>query len=240
MVGLSCAAMTKADTPAHAPRHRLTTRLWHWINALAVIVLVMSGLMIFNAHPRLYWGEAGALGDPAWLEIGDFSAIAFPGWATIPSDYSLSDARLWHLAFAWVLALGLALFLIASLANRHIARDLHLTRANWHPTRLWQAMIRHGAEDRHRYNPVQKLAYAVVLFGLLPCLIATGLAMSPGMDAAWPWLTKIWGGRQSARSVHFLCTFALLGFVLVHLVMVLLTGPGLQIRAMITGGERLP
>ncbi|HMO68735.1 MAG TPA: hypothetical protein PKE25_08770, partial [Novosphingobium sp.] len=107
---------------------------------------------------RLYWGEKGALGDPAWLEIGDFSGIAFPGWATIPGTYSLSDARLWHLAFAWVLALGLLVFLTISLANRHIARDLHLTRADWHPARMWQAIARHGAENPHRYNPGQKLA----------------------------------------------------------------------------------
>lgn len=229
--------MAEAETPTHAPRHRLATRLWHWINALAVLVLVMSGLMIFNAHPRLYWGEAGALGDPAWLEIGDFSGIAFPGWMTIPGTYSLADARLWHLAFAWVLALGLLAFLLASLANRHIARDLHLTREDWRPAAMWRAVVHHGRQDNGRYNPVQKLAYALVLFGLLPCLIATGLAMSPGMDAAWPWLTEVWGGRQSARSVHFLCTFALVGFVAVHLVMVLLSGPLAQVRAMITGGE---
>ncbi|HMO68734.1 MAG TPA: cytochrome b/b6 domain-containing protein, partial [Novosphingobium sp.] len=80
------------------------------------------------------------------------------------------------------------------------------------------------------------VARALVLFGLLPCLIATGLAMSPGMDAAWPWLTEVWGGRQSARSVHFVCTFALVGFVVVHLVMVVLSGPLEQVRAMITGG----
>ncbi|HMP56920.1 MAG TPA: cytochrome b/b6 domain-containing protein, partial [Novosphingobium sp.] len=117
-----------------------------------------------------------------------------------------------------------------------VARDLHLTRADWHPARMWQAIARHGAENPHRYNPVQKLAYGLVLFGLLPCLIATGLAMSPGMDAAWPWLTEVWGGRQSARSVHFVCTFALVGFVVVHLVMVVLSGPLEQVRAMITGG----
>ena len=230
--------MTKAESPAPAPRHRLATRLWHWINALAVLVLVMSGLMIFNAHPRLYWGEAGALGDPAWLETGDFAGLAFPGWMTIPSAYSLADARLWHLAFAWVLAPGLLAFLLASLANRHIAHDLHLTREDWHPAGMWTAVVRHRAQDHRRYNPVQKLAYALVLFGLLPCLIATGLAMSPGMDAAWPWLTEIWGGRQSARSVHFICTFALVGFVAGHLVMVLLSGPVAQVRVMITGGER--
>src|SRR5918993_486389 len=87
-------------------RHRLATRIWHWINAVTLIIMLMSGLMIFNAHPRLYWGEYGADFDKAWLEPGQGRDVAFPGWATIPSHYSLADARLWHLAFAWVLALG--------------------------------------------------------------------------------------------------------------------------------------
>ena len=117
-------------------RHRLSTRVWHWINALTIVVMLMSGLMIFNAHPRLYWGEYGANFDQPWLAIGSdaesgFVEIvgvrvpttgvlgywhdgegsvqrrAFPGWATIPSYYSLSSARRWHLAFAWPLAVGL-------------------------------------------------------------------------------------------------------------------------------------
>ena len=87
-------------------RHRLPTRVWHWVNAAALIIMLMSGLMIFNAHPRLYWGEYGANYDHAWLEID--GEVAFPGWVTIPSHYSLADARLWHMAFAWVLAAGLA------------------------------------------------------------------------------------------------------------------------------------
>ena len=129
-------------------RHRLSTRLWHWINAATLAIMLMSGLMIFNAHPRLYWGQYGANFDAAWLEIGHrgdagmvrigglvlhtsglfgtsrdalgvVHAVAFPGWLTIPSTYSLADARLWHLAFAWVLAAsfvvnGLMLLEVAS------------------------------------------------------------------------------------------------------------------------------
>src|SRR5947208_13861970 len=90
-------------------RHRLSTRIWHWINALTIFIMLMSGMMIFNAHPRLYWGEYGANPDKAWLALGSMDQVAFPGWATIPSFYSLADARLWHLFFAWVLMLG-ALF----------------------------------------------------------------------------------------------------------------------------------
>ena len=110
-------------------RHRLSTRLWHWLNAVTLLVMVMSGLMIFNAHPRLYWGHFGANPDRAWLQIGSMDGIAFPGWMTLPSQYNLADARMWHLAFAWVLALGLLAYLVWSLFNRHLERDLHITRA---------------------------------------------------------------------------------------------------------------
>ncbi|MCX7864350.1 MAG: cytochrome b/b6 domain-containing protein, partial [Novosphingobium sp.] len=90
------------------------------------------------------------------------------------------------------------------------------------------------------YSSLQKLAYCTVLLLLLPMMVLTGLAMSPGMDAAWPWLTGIWSGRQSARSVHFLCALGLAGFVLVHIIMVMLAGPLNRLRAMITGTYRLP
>ena len=256
-------------------RHRLSTRIWHWVNFATLTVLLMSGLMIFNAHPRLYWGQYGANFDQAWLEIGaigesgalrigsvtipttgvlgvytdsrgEVQHHAFPGWATIPTDYDLASARLWHLAFAWVLAVGLLVYLPWSLANGHIRRDIHVSRTEWRPSHLWHEIREHArlrfptGAAALRYNSLQKIAYAGVLFGLLPLMIATGLAMSPAMDAAWPWLTAIWGGRQSARSIHFLAAFGLVAFVVLHLVMVLLAGPINELRAMITGWYRLP
>jgi thiosulfate reductase cytochrome b subunit len=257
-------------------RHRLSTRLWHWLNFAALVVMLMSGLMIFNAHPRLYWGEYGANFDHAWLAISatregegflrigsvrlpttgvlgiwtDGAGIerryAFPGWATLPSSYNLADARIWHLAFAWVLALALLAYLLWSLVNGHIRRDLHITRAEWRPAHLWHDIGQHArlrfavGAAALRYNVLQKLAYAAVLFGLLPLMIATGLALSPGMDAAWPWLTEWLGGRQSARSLHFIAAFGLVGFFVIHIVMVVLAGPINEVRAMITGRYRLP
>jgi thiosulfate reductase cytochrome b subunit len=257
-------------------RHRLSTRLWHWANALTLLFMLMSGLMIFNAHPRLYWGEYGANPDPAWLEIAatqggsgmlrigpltvpttgvlgawtDPDGVerhrAFPWWATIPSGYSLADARIWHLAFAWVLAFGLLLYLIWSLVNGHLRRDIHISAGEWRPSHIWHDVKAHArlrfptGAAALRYNVLQKLAYAGVLFVLLPIVILTGLAMSPGMDATWPWLTELWGGRQSARSVHFLCAFGLVAFFIVHIVMVVLAGPLNEVRSMITGWYRLP
>ena len=279
--------MGKHESPERAQggdlvrRHRLSTRLWHWINAVTLLVMLMSGLMIFNAHPRLYWGEYGANFDQPWLKIGtlqntrtgEYSGFlqvgdarvdttgvlglwedgdgrqqryAFPSWVTIPSRYSLAGARIWHLAFAWVLALGLLAYLLWSLVNGHLRRDIHITRREWSPRHLWQDVKQHArlrfpkGAAALRYNALQKLAYAGVLFGLLPLMIVTGLAMSPGTDAWAPIVTELFGGRQSARSVHFICAFLLVAFFVVHIVMVVLAGPINELRSMITGRYRLP
>lgn len=260
-------------------RHRLSTRIWHWTNAVTLLIMLMSGLMIFNAHPRLYWGQYGANYDHAWLKISsarsgahEFGYVqvgdtrwtttgvlglwtdpdgrtqrrAFPGWVTIPSRYSLAVARIWHLAFAWVLAVGLLLYLAWSLINGHLKRDVHIARAEWSPKHIWQDVKSHArlrfptGQAALRYNVLQKLAYAGVLFGALPLMILTGLAMSPGTDAWFPLAAEIFGGRQSARSVHFLCAFALVVFFVVHIVMVVLAGPINEVRSMITGRYRLP
>ena len=280
------AAVDEADQPADsdaAPqlggalvrRHRLSTRLWHWLNVVTVTVMLMSGLMIFNAHPRLYWGRFGANPDRAWLEIGSdgengllrigswtlettglfgrFTDVhgvvqeqAFPGWMTIPTHYSLADARLWHLAFAWVLAVGLLGYLVWSLANGHIRRDLHITRGEWRPGHLWHDVKEHArlrfptGAAALKYNVLQKIAYCGVLFALLPLAILTGLAMSPGMDAGLPFLAELLGGRQSARSLHFLMALGLVGFFVIHILMVVLAGPINEVRSMITGRYRVP
>ena len=226
-----------------AYRHRLPTRLWHWVNALTVAVMLMSGLMIFNAHPHLYWGQFGANFDRPWLS---FTGRPIPGWATIPSTYNLAAARRWHLAFAWLLSTGLVLFLLTSLINRHALRDLAPSRQEVKPSHIWHDIREHArlrfpaGEAALRYNILQKFSYVAVIFVLLPLMVLTGLAMSPAMDAAWPWLIDLAGGRQSARSIHFICAAALLAFIVVHLVMVVLAGPINEIRSMITGRFRVP
>ena len=256
-------------------RHRLFTRIWHWINAITVFVMLMSGLMIFNAHPRLYWGQYGANFDRPWLMIGanaeggylsigdltipttgvlgrwrdsegNVQARAFPGWATIPSRYSLSAARRWHLSFAWLLVIGGVMYGIAGLLNRHVTKDLLPRRSELAPGHIWHDIKEHArlrfptGEAALRYNILQKLAYLGVLFVLLPLIVLTGLTMSPGVDAAWPWLLDLFGGRQSARSIHFIAAGCIAAFILVHLLMVLLAGPYNEIRSMITGRYRLP
>jgi Ni/Fe-hydrogenase b-type cytochrome subunit len=227
-------------------RHRLATRLWHWVNAVTVLVMLMSGLTIFNAHPRLYWGEYGANYDPAWFEMAKGGGLAFPGWVTLPSTYSLADARMWHLAFAWVLAFGLLGYLLWALFTGHIRRNLHIATREWRPAHLWHELREHarlrfpGGAAALKYNALQKIAYCAVLFVLLPLVILTGLTMSPGMNAAWPVLLDLFGGRQSARSLHFIAAAGLVLFFFVHIAMVLLAGPLNELRAIITGWYRLP
>ena len=249
-------------------RHALAVRLWHWLNAVAVIVMLMSGLMIFNAHPHLYWGRYGANFDRSWLDIvpghlriggwliptpgvlgvvppgGRF--VAFPPWATIPSHYDLAGARQWHIAFAWLLVVPGMLFWLWAAVGPHLRRDLLPRHAELAPRTLLHDIAQHArlrfptGDAARRYNILQKLAYLLVLVVLLPGIVLTGLTMSPAMDAAWPWLLELFGGRQSARSIHFLCAMGLLAFLLVHVLMVLLAGPANELRAMLTGWYRLP
>ncbi len=215
-------------------RHALSTRIWHWVNLISVSILFMSGLNISNAHPRLYWGDWGFAAEQAWLEVP-----RFPGWATIPGYYSLATARDWHVLFAWVFAVGLLLFMIAALVNGHLRRDLFTRLAEWKPANIWHDIRQHLKlnfdHGGGKFNFLQKMAYAMVIFVILPLMIFTGIVMSPGAEAAVPWLGDLFGGRQSARSIHFLCAFALFAFFILHVLLVLLSNPGKQMREMTTG-----
>ena len=217
-------------------RHRLSTRLWHWINLFCVVVLFMSGLTISNAHPRLYWGDWGFAPEQAWLIVP-----RFPDWMTIPGYYSLAVARDWHILMAWPFALGLLFMWMAMLLNRHFKRDIATSGKEWKPAAIAADIKAHLRLDFDhgpgKYNFLQKLAYGLVLGVFLPMMVFTGIAISPGMEPTFGWLVEILGGRQSARSLHFIFAFATLGFFIVHVVLVLLAGPFGQIRDMITGGR---
>ncbi len=269
------AAAAPAPKSGVVYRHRISTRIWHWTNALVLLVMLMSGLMIFNAHPRLYWGEYGANPDAPWLQIGsdgdrgylriggltlDTTGVlgrwqdqngrtrqrAFPYWVTIPSNYNLALSRLWHLTFAWFFAGAIGLYLVWSVVNGHLRRDIAPRPAELTPRHLLDEIKHHatlnfpkGEAARH-YNTLQKLSYVAVLVVLIPLMVLTGLTMSPTMNAAWPWLLDLFGGRQSARSIHFIVAFLLVLFFLVHILMVILAGPINEVRSMITGRYRLP
>ena len=216
-------------------KHSLLTRIWHWLNTLCVIVLFMSGLGISNAHRYLYWGDAGSQPSEAWTAV-----IRFPDWATLPQRYDLAESRDWHVLFSWPFGVGLLVFWIAMLIGGHFWRDLRTRQEEWKPAAIWADVVKHAKLDfTHvgaKYSFLQKLTYGIVLGVLLPVMVFTGLAISPGFEPAAPWLVDMFGGRQSARSIHFLAAWALFAFFVVHILLVLLSGPAKQMRDMITGG----
>ena len=262
--------------PRRVLRHSLPVRLAHWITALAIIFLLMTGLNIFGAHPRLYWGDAGSVeqterqwlqvgvsgtmvAPQGWLDIGNrrfdttgvlgasigqgnrWSIVAFPHWATFPSARDLATARTWHFFFAWVLIAAGLLYLAHGLLSGHIRRDLLPPWRQLAPRHIAADIAAHLKLDFPRgeaalhYEVLQRLAYSAVVLLLIPAIILTGMAMSPGLNAAFPWLDALWGGRQSARSVHFLAAGGIALFLAVHLLMVILSGPVRQLGAMISG-----
>jgi thiosulfate reductase cytochrome b subunit len=217
-------------------RHALSTRLWHWFNFACLSVLFMSGLNISNAHRFLYWGEWGFESASAWLAVP-----RFPGWMTIPGRYSLSEARDWHLLTAWPFALGLALIWLAILVNGHFRRDLVTRRTEWRWRAVTADIAAHLRFDFDhsggKFNFFQKLTYGIVLGILLPGMVITGLGISPGIEPLVRPLIELVGGRQSMRSLHFIFAWALFGFFVLHVALVLLSHPVRQMRDMITGGR---
>ena len=248
-------------------RQRAATRITHWVWAVCLFFLLLTGLQIFNAHPALHWGkESGFDYDNTFFEIGavqqgdtltgitrlgrwqvettgilgvsNNEVRAFPAALTIPSKQSLATGRVIHFFFAWVLVTTFAVWLTASALNGHL-RQLIPTLADLRA--LPRDIIDHARGRIHhtaQYNVLQKLAYAGVLFGLFPLIILTGLTMSPAVNAIAPWTLDLFGGRQSARSLHFLAMLALVGFFVIHIAMILLAGPLNELRSIITGWYR--
>ncbi|HYA31048.1 MAG TPA: cytochrome b/b6 domain-containing protein, partial [Acidobacteriota bacterium] len=249
-------------------RHNRVTRLTHWTNAVALMILLMSGLMIFNAHPQLYWGNTS---EPtrAFLSIGaqsndshtrgyveifgirvdttGFLGVArttdgpseraFPSWLTVPGYYSLAGGRRWHFFFGWLFTLNGLLYVAYNLAAGHLRKFL-LTPCD---ARKIPAMIayylklRKTSPQEGEYNPLQKMAYTSVFVILTPLILLSGMAMSPQLDVAFNWIPTLFGGRQSARSVHFILAFSFLFFTFGHVFMVVTQGLFNNLRSMTTG-----
>jgi len=252
-------------------RHARVVRVTHWINALVLLVLLMSGLQIFNAHSALYFGSKSVFGDPAMsmhvvrtpegprgittlggyrfdttgvfgfggsAETG-YQQRGFPWSVTLPGYRSLAMGRHWHFFFAWVFVINGLIYLIWGLSSGHLRRDL--LPSGKELGHIGGLIAEHArfrfpkGEEAKRYNVLQKLSYLVVALILLPLMLLTGLTMSPGMDAAFPILLDIFGGRQSARAIHFISASIIVIFVAVHIFMVLVSGVWNNLRSMITG-----
>lgn len=174
-----------------------------------------------------------------WVD-GNLQAKSFPGWMTIPTYRDLASGRLVHFFFAWILVATLLVWLVASALNRHLTRDVVPKGADLKA--LPADIADHARLDlrhRRRYGPLQKLSYFGVLFVALPLMVATGLTMSPGINAYAPWMLDLFGGRQTARTIHFVVMLALVAFFVVHVAMVILAGPFNELRSMITGWIRV-
>lgn len=266
-----------APTATRVYRHRLPVRVMHWINVMCLIILLMSGLQIFNAHPALYWGKDSTFAQP-WLAIGaedrqgrlvgvtriaghtfttdgvlgvsasgrggEPTVRGFPSWATIPGPQWLAMGRHWHLFFAWLFVANGVAYVLYSILSGHLRRDLLPTRRELRHiggSLRDHLLFRHPTgEAAKRYNVLQNLAYLTVIFVLLPLAVIAGLAMSPMLNSVLTGWVDWLGGRQSARTLHFLAAAGLLVFVLVHVFEVLVSGVWNQLRSMITGYYRLP
>jgi Ni/Fe-hydrogenase b-type cytochrome subunit len=249
-------------------RHNRVTRATHWINAIALTVLFMSGLQIFNAFPRLHWGNK-AEPDEALLSISaeaedgeprgytqvlghrfdttgvlgvqftDTGPLArgFPSWSTIPGFFWLAGGRRWHFFFGWLFVINGLFYVVYNTFRAHTRKFLLTPRdAVKIPAMvLYYLRLRRESPQDGEYNPLQKLAYTSVFLVLTPLALLTGLAMSPQLNIAFHALPAMFGGRQSARTVHFVLAFAFLFFTLGHVFMVLTTGVINNMRSMVTG-----
>lgn len=172
---------------------------------------------------------------------GDLAARGFPSWLTLPGFQDLGSGRRWHFFFAWLFVINGLIYLIYGLLAGHFRRDLVPAANELTPGHIGHEIANHarlrfpkGEEARH-YNTLQKLTYLAVIAVLLPGMLITGLTMSPGFNAFAPWMLDVLGGRQSARSLHFICAALIVAFVVVHIVMVVLSGVWNNMRSMITG-----
>jgi thiosulfate reductase cytochrome b subunit len=237
-IGPVATRITRTTTPSRTlqqdsrdlQRHSVVVRLTHWITTISVVGLLVSGIAILLAHPRLYWGETGALGEPSLIDLPlPFVLVGQSGWG-----------RSLHFLSAWVSVVTGVLYVAAGLLSGHFRQRLLIARSDltlrafagaardhWHLTRL--------RDDFRGYNLLQRLTYLTVVFVLFPAMIWTGLAMSPAITSVFAVLVTTLGGQQSARTIHFVIGALLVLFVAVHITMVSLAGFRHRMWAMIAG-----
>ena len=241
------------ELSGHAP----WVRVAHWIGAASLLVLAVSGYLILMVHPRLYWGEVGNDLTPALIELPISRNHQHGGWTpakpfaigvgtgapiSASRTFEIFNQNGWgrslHFLAAWCLVVPGLVYLLRGLAGGHFRAHLWPRGGELAPHAIREAVVDHlrlripAATGGPRYNVLQKLAYTSVVFVAAPLMVLTGLAMSPAIGAALPWLPGLFGGYQSARTIHFFVFVWLVLFVLVHLVMVVASGFRKQMRAM--------
>ena len=221
---------TSLNETTTAPRHSVLVRITHWLVVLGVGGLIFSGVGILISHPRLYWGETGAVGAPSLIDLPIPFIIGPSVWQ-----------RPIHFLFAWLLVFAGLTYVVAGLITQHFRKDLLPAKAEMTWKRIAGTISDHmrwkrtAADEAWTYNVVQRMTYLAVIFVLFPAIVWTGLAMSPALMSVLPWMVTVFGGHQSARTLHFFGFVAITAFVVGHVAMVVLTGFGRHMRAMIVG-----
>lgn len=231
-----------SQVPAKGVRHAGWIRLTHWLTVVCFVALLITGGEIVISHPRFYWGETGNVNTQPLFSLHIASSRD-----TVPTGYGyvMPDQNGWsralHFESAWLLVGTGLVYGIAGLWTGHFRKNLIPERGtrNWHAyrARMMQYFRRAPADpaEARSYNVLQRTAYLGVIFVLFPLVIWTGLALSPAFDSAFPFAVNVLGGRQSARTLHFFISDALVVFLVVHVVMVAVSGFRSRMRAMITG-----
>lgn len=236
--------MTQLDFP-------VWLRIEHWVNVLFVTLLIRSGIEILATHPKLYWRDDSKPGSE-WArftrktmpkdklydtldEEESYSSII-----SLPGHKKLGMGRHWHFlsVIAWVLA-GLAYYILLFATgqwHRYIPYSWRIFPQAWNDLLTYLSFDLPPLLPGQPLDALQKLTYAAVIFLLAPFQILTGAAQSPAVEARFPWYVRLWGGRQGARSLHFLGLLAFIGFIPVHLMMVGLWGWG-QLNALMIFGD---
>jgi thiosulfate reductase cytochrome b subunit len=226
------AVPARSHVALRSPRHSVVVRITHGVNFLAFLALLTSGVAILLAHPRFYWGETGAFGSPALIELPLPLNLDQSGWG-----------RSLHFLAAWLCVLNGAVYLVSGMTSHHFKTNMLPDRAEiaFNPILKKISDAVHwrkpSEEEQTTYNVLQRITYLTVVFALFPLMIVTGLAMSPAVTAVIPVIVEVFGGYQSSRTVHFLATNLLVFFLIIHIVMVRLAGFWNRTRPMITGRE---
>jgi thiosulfate reductase cytochrome b subunit len=248
----------KLGTASGVQPHARWVRVSHWIVAVSLLTLAFTGFVILMAHPRLYWGNAGNDLTPALLELPISRNYQHGGWdnpapffqnaagpVSASRTYDIFNQNSWgrslHFLAAWCLVLPGVVYFLTGIFGGHFRSHIWPEAKELAPRLVWREVVDHlrlripppsGGPD---YGLLQKCTYSLVVFVAAPLIVASGLAMSPAVTAAFPFLLSIFGGYQSARTIHFFTFVALLLFLFVHVVMVIKSGFKSQIRAMTVG-----
>ena len=238
-------------------RHSRWVRLSHGLITVSFLSLAVTGVFILMVHPRLYWGEVGNDLTPAFIELPISRNYKHNGWdekfayfegagspVSASRTYDIFNENGWgrslHFLSAWILVITGSIYIVSGLITRHFRKRMMPPGDPFSFNKLWREFIDHLRSPQSmgngtQYNLLQRITYLGVIFVCMPVVVITGLAMSPGITASFPFIVVMWGGTQSARTIHFFASIALELFLVVHLLMIIITGFRQNMKAIVIG-----